>query len=131
MNAKVPECPLVSGFPCHRHLKVPPTPTAALPPPVLCPLLGSRLPSVCSITRLDWVGGGIWSQTSFHRATFASKRDSSELVRPKRHLYNWLPAPYPDPLEQKREVCELNPDCDELADHIGFSEAYRRFYGTA
>lgn len=34
-----------------------------------------------------------------------------------------------DPLEAKREVCELNPDCDELADHIGFQEAYRRFYG--
>lgn len=41
------------------------------------------------------------------------------------------PAPYPDPLEPKREVCELNPDCDELADHIGFQEAYRRFYGIA
>lgn len=41
------------------------------------------------------------------------------------------PAPYPDPLEPKREVCELNPDCDELADHIGFQEAYRRFYGLA
>lgn len=41
------------------------------------------------------------------------------------------PAPYPDPLEPKREVCELNPDCDELADHIGFQEAYQRFYGTA
>lgn len=39
------------------------------------------------------------------------------------------PAPYPDPLEPRREVCELNPDCDELADHIGFQEAYRRFYG--
>lgn len=35
-----------------------------------------------------------------------------------------------DPLEAKREVCEVNPDCDELADHIGFQEAYRRFYGT-
>lgn len=42
-----------------------------------------------------------------------------------------VPAPYPDPLESKREVCELNPDCDELADHIGFQEAYWRFYGTA
>lgn len=41
------------------------------------------------------------------------------------------PGPYPDPLEAKREVCELNPDCDELADHIGFQEAYWRFYGTA
>ncbi|XP_074079349.1 osteocalcin [Macrotis lagotis] len=73
-------------------------------------------------------------QDSGKRTAFASKRESSELVRrPKRYLNNWqgLPAPYPDPLEQKREVCELNPDCDELADHIGFSEAYRRFYGTA
>uniref|UniRef100_A0A674K5Q7 Osteocalcin n=1 Tax=Terrapene triunguis TaxID=2587831 RepID=A0A674K5Q7_9SAUR len=34
-----------------------------------------------------------------------------------------------DPLEGKREICELNPDCDELADHIGFQEAYRRYYG--
>uniref|UniRef100_A0A8C3SW67 Osteocalcin n=1 Tax=Chelydra serpentina TaxID=8475 RepID=A0A8C3SW67_CHESE len=34
-----------------------------------------------------------------------------------------------DPLEGKREICELNPDCDELADHIGFHEAYRRYYG--
>ncbi|CAO2598750.1 Bglap [Lemmus lemmus] len=40
------------------------------------------------------------------------------------------PAPYPDPLEPKREVCELNPNCDELADHIGFQDAYSRFYGT-
>lgn len=38
-------------------------------------------------------------------------------------------APAWNPLEAKREVCELNPDCDELADHIGFQEAYRRFYG--
>ncbi|XP_030042792.1 osteocalcin [Microcaecilia unicolor] len=35
----------------------------------------------------------------------------------------------PDPLEPYREVCELSPDCDELADQIGFEEAYRRFYG--
>lgn len=41
------------------------------------------------------------------------------------------PAPYPDPLEPKREVCEFNPNCDELADHIGFQDAYNRFYGTA
>nr|P86312.1 RecName: Full=Osteocalcin; AltName: Full=Bone Gla protein; Short=BGP; AltName: Full=Gamma-carboxyglutamic acid-containing protein [Camelops hesternus] len=33
------------------------------------------------------------------------------------------PAPYVDPLEPKREV-------DELADQMGFQEAYRRFYGT-
>lgn len=37
-------------------------------------------------------------------------------------------APW-DPLEAKREVCELNPDCDELADQIGLQEAYRRYYG--
>ncbi|XP_077852407.1 osteocalcin isoform X1 [Macaca mulatta] len=63
---------------------------------------------------------------------FVSKQEGSEVVkRPRRYLYQWLgaPAPYPDPLEPKREVCELNPDCDELADHIGFQEAYRRFYG--
>uniref|UniRef100_A0A8C2TTU3 Osteocalcin n=1 Tax=Coturnix japonica TaxID=93934 RepID=A0A8C2TTU3_COTJA len=35
----------------------------------------------------------------------------------------------PNPLEAKREVCELSPDCDELADQVGFQEAYRRFYG--
>lgn len=40
------------------------------------------------------------------------------------------PAPYPDPLEPHREVCELNPNCDELADHIGFQDAYKRIYGT-
>ncbi|CAI9536289.1 unnamed protein product [Staurois parvus] len=38
-------------------------------------------------------------------------------------------APVRDPLEPKREVCELNPSCDELADHVGIQEAYRRFYG--
>ncbi|XP_053464297.1 osteocalcin isoform X2 [Nycticebus coucang] len=67
-------------------------------------------------------------------AAFMSKREGSEVMRrPKRYLHHWLGAsvPYPDPLEPQREVCELNPDCDELADHIGFQEAYRRFYGTA
>lgn len=52
--------------------------------------------------------------------------------RAEAHAPVWAPrapGPYPDPLEPKREVCELNPDCDELADHIGFQEAYRRFYG--
>uniref|UniRef100_A0A8D2J564 Osteocalcin n=1 Tax=Varanus komodoensis TaxID=61221 RepID=A0A8D2J564_VARKO len=33
------------------------------------------------------------------------------------------------PFEPQREVCELNPACDELADLVGFQEAYRRFYG--
>lgn len=39
------------------------------------------------------------------------------------------PAPTQIRVEPRREGCELNPDCDELADHIGFQEAYRRFYG--
>ncbi|XP_007457964.1 PREDICTED: osteocalcin [Lipotes vexillifer] len=67
-------------------------------------------------------------------AAFVSKQEGSEVVkRLRRYLDHGLgaPAPYPDPLEPRREVCELNPTCDELADHIGFQEAYRRFYGTA
>lgn len=40
------------------------------------------------------------------------------------------PAPGPDPLEPTREVCELNPNCDELADQVGLQDAYQRFYGT-
>nr|XP_033781498.1 osteocalcin [Geotrypetes seraphini] len=35
----------------------------------------------------------------------------------------------PDPFEPYREKCELSQACDELADQIGFQEAYRRFYG--
>uniref|UniRef100_A0A8B9VHN3 Osteocalcin n=1 Tax=Anas zonorhyncha TaxID=75864 RepID=A0A8B9VHN3_9AVES len=64
---------------------------------------------------------------------FISKRASAEMAR--RHKRNYVydsvqgAAPAWNPLEAKREVCELNPDCDELADHIGFQEAYRRFYG--
>ncbi|KAM6294317.1 osteocalcin [Aegotheles albertisi] len=63
---------------------------------------------------------------------FISKRASAELVR--RHKRNYIhdssvSGAVWDPLEAKREVCELNPDCDELADHIGFQDAYRRFYG--
>ncbi|XP_015682269.1 osteocalcin [Protobothrops mucrosquamatus] len=34
-----------------------------------------------------------------------------------------------NPFEAQREVCELSPGCDELADQIGFQEAYRQFYG--
>ncbi|XP_037356871.1 osteocalcin isoform X1 [Talpa occidentalis] len=65
---------------------------------------------------------------------FVSKQEGSEVVkRLRRYVDNGLgaPAPAPDPLEPKREVCEMNPNCDELADHIGFQDAYRRFYGTA
>uniref|UniRef100_A0A8C3W6T7 Osteocalcin n=1 Tax=Catagonus wagneri TaxID=51154 RepID=A0A8C3W6T7_9CETA len=64
---------------------------------------------------------------------FVSKQEGSEVVKRLRRYLDYglgAPAPYPDPLEPRREVCELNPDCDELADHIGFQEAYRRFYGT-
>ncbi|KAM6106587.1 osteocalcin [Pterocles gutturalis] len=63
---------------------------------------------------------------------FISKRASAEVVR--RHKRNYIHdssvyGAVRNPLEAQREVCELNPDCDELADHIGFQEAYRRFYG--
>ncbi|KAM5200880.1 osteocalcin [Hipposideros larvatus] len=65
-------------------------------------------------------------------AAFVSRQEGSEVVkRLRRYVDPGLGAPGPDPLEPKREVCELNPDCDELADHIGFQEAYARFYGTA
>ncbi|XP_072214590.1 osteocalcin [Excalfactoria chinensis] len=63
---------------------------------------------------------------------FISHRASAEMVqRQKRNLgYNSGAAVAPpNPLEAQREVCELSPDCDELADQIGFQEAYRRFYG--
>ncbi|XP_063001913.1 osteocalcin [Elgaria multicarinata webbii] len=63
---------------------------------------------------------------------FISKRDSAELVKRHRRDYNRLSGaavPTKDPFEPYREVCELSPQCDELADQIGFHEAYRRFYG--
>ncbi|NXE69829.1 OSTCN protein, partial [Calcarius ornatus] len=63
---------------------------------------------------------------------FVSRRASAELVqRPKRNAGPGSSGPGapPDPLEAKREVCELNPDCDELADQVGLQEAYRRYYG--
>ncbi|KAH0515218.1 Osteocalcin [Microtus ochrogaster] len=66
-------------------------------------------------------------------SSFVSKQEGSKVVnRLRRYVGHGLgaPAPYPDPLEPKREVCELNPNCDELADHIGFQDAYSRFYGT-
>ncbi|KAM6037941.1 osteocalcin isoform 2-T2 [Theristicus caerulescens] len=64
-------------------------------------------------------------------AAFISKRASAEVVRRHRrnYVYDSVYGAVRNPLEAKREVCELNPDCDELADHIGFQEAYRRFYG--
>ncbi|XP_055979287.1 osteocalcin [Sorex fumeus] len=66
-------------------------------------------------------------------AAFMTRQEGSEVVKRLRRYVDpgqGAPAPYPDPLEPKREVCELNPDCDELADQIGFQDAYQRFYGT-
>ncbi|XP_007946800.1 osteocalcin [Orycteropus afer afer] len=91
------------------------------------------LAALCLVGQVDAKPSGAESESD-KGAAFMSKREGSEVVRrPRRYLYHGLgaPAPYPDPLESKREVCELSPDCDELADHIGFEEAYRRFYGTA
>ncbi|KAM4690327.1 osteocalcin [Rhinophrynus dorsalis] len=65
---------------------------------------------------------------------FISRQDSANFARrhKRSYVHNLLyGTAVRSPLESKREVCELNPDCDELADHIGFQEAYRRFYGTA
>ncbi|XP_006097865.1 osteocalcin isoform X1 [Myotis lucifugus] len=91
------------------------------------------LAALCLASQTDAKPSGAESDRG---AAFVSKQEGSEVVkRLRRYLDPGLgapaPAPYPDPLEPKREVCELNPDCDELADHIGFQEAYRRFYGTA
>ncbi|GAB1287704.1 Osteocalcin [Apodemus speciosus] len=72
------------------------------------------------------------SRSESHKA-FLSQREGSEVVRrPRRYLDQRLgaPAPYPDPLEPSREVCELNPACDELADQIGIQDAYKQIYGT-
>ncbi|NWU08393.1 OSTCN protein, partial [Cephalopterus ornatus] len=69
---------------------------------------------------------------------FISRRASAQVVQRQKRNYGYGSAPSvprsvyaapPDPLEAKREVCELNPDCDELADQVGLQEAYRRYYG--
>lgn len=63
---------------------------------------------------------------------FISHRASAEMVRRQKRHYaqdSGVAGAPPNPLEAQREVCELSPDCDELADQIGFQEAYRRFYG--
>ncbi|XP_006174620.2 osteocalcin [Camelus dromedarius] len=88
------------------------------------------LATLCLAGRVDAKPSGAESGKG---AAFVSKQEGSEMVkRLRRYLDHGLgaPAPYVDPLEPKREVCELNPDCDELADQMGFQEAYRRFYGT-
>uniref|UniRef100_A0A8C4K552 Osteocalcin n=1 Tax=Dromaius novaehollandiae TaxID=8790 RepID=A0A8C4K552_DRONO len=63
------------------------------------------------------------------RRAFISHRTSVELVRRHKRSFAVGSGAGPPPNIAQREVCELNPDCDELADHIGFQEAYRRFYG--
>nr|XP_004667161.2 osteocalcin [Jaculus jaculus] len=71
------------------------------------------------------------SQESDKGAAFMSKQEGSEVVkRLRRYVDQGQGQGVPDPLEPQREVCELNPNCDELADHIGFQDAYQRFYGT-
>ncbi|XP_026573511.1 osteocalcin [Pseudonaja textilis] len=64
---------------------------------------------------------------------FVSKREGAEIVKRQKRNYNSgygaAPQAAVNPLEAQREVCELSPACDELADHIGFQEAYRQFYG--
>ncbi|KAM6217187.1 osteocalcin [Rhynchocyon petersi] len=80
----------------------------------------------------DWTGAERSGAKSGRSSAFVSKQEGSEVVRrPRRHVDQGpgAPAPYPDPLEPKREVCELNLACDELADLIGFQEAYQRIYG--
>ncbi|XP_025752550.2 osteocalcin [Manacus vitellinus] len=63
---------------------------------------------------------------------FISRRASAQVVQRQKRNYGYGSSVYaapPDPLEAKREVCELNPDCDELADQVGLQEAYRHYYG--
>ncbi|KAG8432055.1 hypothetical protein GDO86_019522 [Hymenochirus boettgeri] len=69
---------------------------------------------------------------SHSHEAFISKQDSSNFARRHKRSYGQnvvYGTAIGSPLESQREVCELNPDCDELADHIGFPAAYRRFYG--
>ncbi|XP_025714684.1 osteocalcin [Callorhinus ursinus] len=97
-------------------------------PVTVLPLLA--LAALCLAGTADAKPSGVESRRG---AAFVSKQEGSEVVRRlRRYLDSGLgaPAPYPDPLEPKREVCELSPNCDELADHIGFQDAYQRFYGT-
>ncbi|XP_030324271.1 osteocalcin [Calypte anna] len=63
---------------------------------------------------------------------FISRRASAEAVLRQKRNYIQDGGTFgtgPDPLEVRREVCELNPSCDELGDRIGFPAAYQRFYG--
>ncbi|KAM9245189.1 osteocalcin isoform 1-T1 [Dugong dugon] len=120
---------MVPPTPSPQPLHLPGSPSP-IPPAGFCLAVGkaSLLPILPRKTWSHLIPAPLCS------TAFMSKREGSEVVRrPRRYLDQGLgaPAPYPDPLEPKKEVCELSPDCDELADHIGFQEAYRRFYGTA
>ncbi|XP_021052276.1 osteocalcin [Mus pahari] len=60
---------------------------------------------------------------------FMSKQEGSKVVnRLRRNLGASVPSP--DPLEPTRELCELDPTCDELAEQIGLGPAYKRIYGV-
>ncbi|XP_053134656.1 osteocalcin [Hemicordylus capensis] len=109
------------------------------------------LVSLLAVATLCLCHGGDSSSNSANDSpsseAFVSKRESAEVVKRHKRHYNRVydddddaaafaaavaaaPATVTrDPYEPQREVCELNPACDELADHIGFHEAYRRFYG--
>ncbi|XP_029084038.1 LOW QUALITY PROTEIN: osteocalcin [Monodon monoceros] len=95
------------------------------------PLMFLALLALATLCLAGWADAKPRDEESGKGAAFVSKQEGSEVVkRLRRYLDHGLgaPAPYPDPLEPRREVCELNPACDELADHIGFQEAYRRLY---
>ncbi|KAM8986112.1 osteocalcin isoform 2-T2 [Guaruba guarouba] len=93
--------------------------------PLLLPLLALLALGLCRRAP-----EGSVSADSPRSEAFVSKRASAEMRRQKRnYAYDSVYGAVRDPLEAKREVCEFNPACDELADHIGFQEAYRRYYG--
>ncbi|XP_065276690.1 osteocalcin [Emys orbicularis] len=113
--------------PTRARQERPEKPAAAMKPLTLVTLLALTTLCLCR-------GGSDHSNSandSPSSEAFVSKQDSAEVVR--RHKRNYVYSRFyeliHDPLEGKREICELNPDCDELADHIGFQEAYRRYYG--
>ncbi|XP_046788514.1 osteocalcin isoform X1 [Gallus gallus] len=81
------------------------------------------------LRRSGWAPDGSDARSA---KAFISHRASAEMVRRQKRHYaqdSGVAGAPPNPLEAQREVCELSPDCDELADQIGFQEAYRRFYG--
>ena len=59
---------------------------------------------------------------------FMSKQEGNKVVNRLRR-YLGASVPSPDPLEPTRELCELDPACDELSNQYGLKTAYRRIYG--